>query len=159
MGWEAGYVGRPYAESGALPGFHCWSLVRHVYAHHAGIQVEAYGDVAAADLLAVARKMGSGAGLPPFSTRIAIEDALEARAAQEFDVVVMRARLPTLDGRRGRSANMHVGIMVDTLQMIHTEMGVDVTYVPLTHDSVRWRIVALYRHEALLCRNPAVTTS
>jgi cell wall-associated NlpC family hydrolase len=150
MGWEANYVGKPYSQTGAAPGFHCWGLVRDVYAQHAGIEVEAYGDVAAADLLAVAREMGSGAGMPPFSTRIDIQSAIETGAAKEFDVVVMRGRPRLIDGNRGRSVNIHVGIMVDARMMIHTEAGVDVTYIPLTHPSIRFRVVALYRHEALI---------
>lgn len=160
MGWEANYVGRPYSPSGAAPGFHCWGLVRDVFARHAGIEVEAYGDIPAADLDAVAREMGSGAGMPPFSTRIPAKAAIEAGAAQEFDVVVMRGRPRLLNGRKGPSMNMHVGIMVDRRMLIHTEERVDVTFVPLTHDSIRFRVVALYRHEALIpCRNPAATNS
>lgn len=160
MGWESNYVGRPYSRSGAAPGFHCWGLVRDVLSRHAGIEVDAFGEISATDLLAVARAMGQGAGMPPFSTRIAAEAALQERAAQQFDVAVMRGRPVLLDGRRGRSVNMHVGIMVDERMLIHTEADVDVTYIPLSHPSIRFRVVALYRHEALVpCRNPDPTIS
>lgn len=145
MDWTSHYIGEPFNPGGGPPGFHCWSLVRAILKDRADIEVPSYGDISAKELLAVAREMNAGAGLTPFSTKI------EPRAAQALDVVVMHGRPRRLDGTPGQRANIHVGIMVDSRNLIHVEDGVDVHRLALTHSAIRYRVVGLYRHEALTC--------
>lgn len=142
MGWEARYIGAPYNETGGPPGYHCWSLVRAVLANEAGILFPTYGEISARDVMAIAREMGT---IPTFVSRVLPEQA------QPFDIVLMSGRARLTDGSKPRRANVHCGVMMNRNCLLHTEEGVDVHFLPLTHPAIRFRLVALYRHEMLTC--------
>lgn len=132
-----GYVGIPWIDGGRnLSGCDCWGLVRLVHAREADIELPSYGEIAAADLLAVARSMRHDAFADPWR-RVTDEPR------RQMDVVLMR-RL----GDSGR-APVHVGIMVDAARMLHIVEAADSHTVPLDHPTVKPRILDFFRHRDL----------
>lgn len=124
--WVAPYVGLPFGEG---PGqVTCWGLVRRVYADRLGIDLPAYGEISARDLMRIARAMQAGAddGWRPVSV------------PQALDVALMR-------GPRGGASVVHVGVMIDARQMLHVEEASAAVIVPVTHWSVASRIVGYRR--------------
>jgi len=109
-----------------MEGLDCWGLVCLVYANELDIALPSYGEVSAADLIRVARSIGAGQ-----------EGWQVAEKPRAFDVVAMRFY--------GRSWVGHVGIMVDSKHMIHTERATAVACVPLDHFTVRDRIASIRR--------------
>lgn len=130
MTWAAPYVGLPFGEG---PGeVTCWSLVRRVMAERRGIELPAYGEISARDLVRVARTMG----------REQLAETWRAVSVpQEFDVALMRSA-------RGGRAIVHVGIMIDGRRLLHVEDRTASVVVPLDHYSVRGRIVGFRRYSA-----------
>lgn len=128
MHWSSGYVGMPFGEgAGEVT---CWSLVRRVYADQRGIDLPAYGEISARDLVRIARAMEAGkddgwrmVGVP-----------------RELDVVLMRSG-------RGGSVVVHVGVMVDGQRLLHVEAATAAVIVPVQHMSVAGRILG-YRRRA-----------
>ena len=121
MTWWHPYIGLPYERA------HCWELVRRVYADQLGLDLPAYGEIDAANLVAVARGMA------------------EAEAAdcwhpvdrpQAFDVALMR----------GRSRVWHVGVMVDDRRVLHTERATGAVLVGVQDTAMRGRVTGYRRH-------------
>lgn len=126
MMWASDYVGLPFGEGAGQ--VTCWSLVRRVYADHLGIDLPAYGEISARDLLRVARAMGAGK-----------DDGWRAVSPpREFDVCIMR-------GPQGGSAVVHVGVMVDARRVLHVEAATAAVIVPVSHFSVAGRILGYRR--------------
>jgi cell wall-associated NlpC family hydrolase len=116
--WWGRYIGLPFEDC------NCWALVRRVYRDHLGIDLPEYGEISDTDLLAVHRKMKAEAELwitPPDS--------------RPFDVALMATK-------RGVS---HVGIVTRPLWVLHTEKGSNAVHVPVSHLSLRSRIVGYRR--------------
>lgn len=131
--WAERYLSIRFMRAGRkYPDLDCWGLVRLVLFEQAGVHVPAYGDVAAGELLRIARMIESASSVPPW---------IEVKTSKAFDVVKMR-------GENGR-AETHVGIMVNNTHMLHVEEASDAAIVPLDHLSVSSRVIGFYRHEAL----------
>lgn len=125
--WWARWIGREFEPNG----FNCWGLVREVYAWMLGIDLPAYGEISARDLMRVAREMGRGKD----------DGWLEVSEPREFDVALMRSG----SGRCGRLV-VHVGVMVDGLRVLHVEEASAAVVVPVRHFSVAGRIMGYRRH-------------
>lgn len=131
--WWMPYVGLPFGEG---PGhLTCWGLVRRVLADRAGIALPAYGEIAAADLIRVARAFRDGSA--------AAETWCPVSAPRALDVVAMR-------GPRGGAAVVHAGVMVDAARVLHVEAATAAVVVPVAHWSVAPRIAGYRRHAWLL---------
>lgn len=136
--WVGRYVGIPFAEHGLdFRGCHCWGLVRLVLQHECAIALPDYGEISATELIAAARRIGGESALPPWS-RVAGE-------WRSFDVLLMHAR-PAGGGR----VPGHVGIVSAPKHVLHVERATAAVDVPIAHPSVRHRIIAAFRHEALM---------
>jgi cell wall-associated NlpC family hydrolase len=132
-----GFVGIPFVDGGRdMTGCDCWGLVRLVYSLEAGIDLPSYGEIAAVDLIRVARSMRDDAFADPWR-RVTNEPR------RPMDVVLMR-RL----GDIGR-APIHVGILIDHKRMLHTVLAADSRTVPLDHPTVKPRILDFFRHREL----------
>lgn len=131
--WWVPYVGLPFADGGRdLSGVDCWGLVRLVYAREIGIDLPAYGEISAADLLRVAHAMRAGA----------LSDHWRAVAAPgAFDVVLMRAST-------GGQMVVHVGVMADSRRVLHAEPAAGSALVPVDHYTIRGRIAGYRRYAA-----------
>ena len=126
MDWFAPYVGLPFGDG---PGqLTCWGLVRRVYADRAGVDLPAYGEISAKDLIRVARAMAA-----------AKDDGwLAVSVPQALDVALMRSG-------RGGAAVVHVGVMVDNARVLHVEAASAAVVVPIRHHSIAGRIVGYRR--------------
>jgi cell wall-associated NlpC family hydrolase len=128
MNWFDSYVGLPFGEdAGSVT---CWGLVRRIYADQLGIDLPAYGEISAADLMRIARAMKAGAD----DGWIAVSDP------RCFDVALMR-------GPSGGASVVHVGVMIDALRMIHVEAATAAVIVPVRHWTIANRIIG-YRRRA-----------
>lgn len=132
--WAERYALIRFKKAGRdYPLLDCWGAIRLVLSERAGIEVPAYGDVAAGELLKIARTIEAESSGRPW---------IEVKGAPKiFDVVKMRE-----DGGR---AETHVGIMVSGTHMLHVEEASDASIVPLGDVSVRSRVIGIFRHEAL----------
>lgn len=128
MTWWAPYVGLPFGEGqGEVT---CWSLVARIYRDCLGIDLPAYGEISARDLVRVARTMEAQK-----------DDGWSAvDQPQAFDVCLMRAP-------RGGAVVAHVGVMVDQKRVLHVEAASAAVIVPVTHFTVVGRILG-YRRRA-----------
>lgn len=125
--WWAPFVGIPY---GTGPGeLTCWSLVCRIYAERLGVELPAYGDISAKDLIAVARAM-----------RAPQERWRPVEAPSPYDVVLMRH-----SETRGAG---HVGVMVDARRLIHVQRATASVVVPVGHFSVAGKILGYRRYQA-----------
>lgn len=132
------FVGIPFRDGGRdRSGCDCWGLVRLVHAELAGVDLPAYGEIAASNLLAIVRAMDTGAQDAAVWRRV---DDLPRRA---LDVVTMRGF-----GATGR-APLHVGVMLDPRRLLHVEESTDSVTVPLDHPSVAGRLLGFHRHADL----------
>lgn len=131
MSWAARYVGAPFADGGRGPvSFDCWGLVRAVYADHRGVDLPTYGDISSGDLVRVARAMaGDRADWRPVD------------APAPFDVALMSA------GHGGRMG-VHVGVMVDGVNMLHTERATGAVVVPVSDFRIKGRLLGWHRYSA-----------
>lgn len=125
MTWTGRYVGRPFGEGKGE--FTCWALLRAVYAEQLGIDLPAYGEIGAADLLRVARAMERDKDSDPW------REVVEPRA---FDVAVMRRR----------KVAGHVGVMVDANRVLHVEKATNACIEDVRDWPVRHRLVGFRRH-------------
>lgn len=141
MTWAARYVGIPYADNDTTEGLHCWGLVQAVLDREAGVEVPSYGETSARDLAAVARQVEGDADIDPWSE-------VPSGEARAFDVVVMSGRVRS--NGTSRRAPIHVGVMIDAARILHVEQATDAVIVPLTHDTIRFRILKICRHKALI---------
>lgn len=124
--WAAQYVGLPFGDgAGEVT---CWGLVRRVYADHLSVDLPAYGEISARDLLRVARAMNAGK-----------DDGWRSVAPpQAFDVCLMRSP-------QGGASVVHVGVMVDANRVLHVEAATAAVIVPVSHFSVAGRILGFRR--------------
>lgn len=130
VGWHHRFVGIPFADRGRdFSGCDCWGLVYLAYRQLLGIELPTYGEISAKDLLRVARNIG---------TQYKCEPWVEPRAPRPLDVAVMHFHGSKLVG--------HVGLLVEGAQVLHTERSHDSALVPLSHMTVRHRIVAFRRY-------------
>lgn len=130
-GWSIPYVGIPFVDGGRdRAGLDCWGLVHAVYREVLGIDLPTYGEISAHDVARVTERIredSAGAPWLPVSG-----------APQPFDVLVMRGK------------PLHVGVMVDRANVLHVEAATASVIVPIARaPQVRWRRIAIYRHEAL----------
>lgn len=122
------YVGLPFGEG---PGeVTCWSLVRRIYVDFLRVDLPAYGEVSAHDLLRVAREMTVGAGALCWA---------EPETTELFDVVLMRSA-------RGGRAVCHVGLVCSTGMVLHAEETTGSVIVPAAHFTIRHRISGYRRY-------------
>lgn len=126
LNWWGRYIGIPFGETdGALT---CWGLVRRVYSDILSVELPAYGEISARDLVRVARAFSAGQ-----------DDGWSSVATPEsLDVALMRS------GRGGRLV-VHVGVMADARRVLHVEEGAATAIVPITHFSVAGRIIGFRR--------------
>jgi cell wall-associated NlpC family hydrolase len=130
--WSGRYVGLPWQDGGRDGGgVDCWGLVRLVYSFELGIDLPTYGEIPARSLIAVARAVSAGKDGEDWR---AVENGLQTA----FDVCVMRLS--------GRGATGHVGVMIDTRNVLHVEAACDAAIVPLDHFTIRERIACFRRH-------------
>lgn len=136
--WVFNYVGKPFEDGGRGPdSYDCWGLVVSVYGRVYGIDLPTYGEVSANDLLAAARCMSMDSVCSPWRA---------VTEPEEPDVALLAGYAP--DGKRLRRLPVHVGVVVSTNQLLHVESGINTVLVPLTHLSVRHRVLGYYRHES-----------
>jgi len=142
MNWTHKYVGVPFRSQGRdARGCDCWGLVRLIYWLELQIELPLYGEISATDLIAVSNNITEG---------YQREQWHSVEQPHEFDVAVMRYY--------GKKQVGHVGVMVSQNELIHTERGFDAAIVPLTHMTIRNRIVGFRRHEEVLLTNERKAT-
>lgn len=130
------YVGLPFIKrEPGVDGFECWDLVHRVYAEVARVELPLYGEITAKDLTQVAAAFDDG---------MASEVWTQALVPRSLDVAVMRVREKGVGLR-----NRHCGVMVDATSVLHLEVNTDSVVVPITHGSVRFRLVGFFRHRDL----------
>lgn len=128
MDWWSRYIGLPFGEgSGEVT---CWSLVRAVYADRMGIDLPAFGEISAHDLVRVAREMTRGKDEQRWT---------EPDRPGVHDVVLMRSA-------RGGRAICHVGIIADVARVLHAEEATGSVLVPIDHHTIRGRIAGFRRY-------------
>lgn len=138
--WLDRYVGLPFVDGGrefADGGFDCWGLVRRILVDDAGVDVPSYSETPAADLGGVERDLGEAVANPALWQAVTFP--------RRFDVALMRGR----SARGGPEIPAHVGIMVDGVRVIHTEIAISAAVVAIAHPMLRYRIVGFYRHAGL----------
>ena len=136
MIWAARYVGLPFVDGGrSINGSDCWGLVRLVLKEQCGIDVPSYGEIAAKELMRVARQMARDSDGDCWRL---------VHAPDTFDVVLMTA--PKVRGR----VPAHVGVMVDPARVLHIEEATDSVIVPLTHPAIRNRVLGFRKHTGLV---------
>lgn len=131
----APYVGRPFIERKDGKGFECWDCVLQVFRDVVGIELPDYGEISAKELADVAAAFDQGVNSPTW---------VKVDHPRSLDVVVMRSRTKGLGPR-----NRHCGVMVDDKRMLHVEANTASVVVPVTHASVKFRIVGYFRHRSL----------
>lgn len=129
MDWYAKYIGLPFGEGqGEVT---CWSLVARIYRECLAIDLPAYGEISARDLVRVARTMEARK-----------DDGWQAVTdPQAFDVCLMRAP-------RGGAVVAHVGVMIDAQRVLHVEAASAAVVVPVKHFTVAGRILGYRRRAA-----------
>lgn len=127
MSWWGQYIGLPFGEG---PGeVTCWGLIRQVYRDRLGVELPAYGEISARDLVRVARTMEAHKDDDGWT----VPDRPEP-----LDVVLMR-------GPRGLARVSHVGLMVAPGHLMHVEAASATVCVPLGHFTVAGRILGYRR--------------
>lgn len=131
--WSERYLKIPFIDGGRdHRGCDCWGLVRMVLHEQCGILVPSYGDISARDLARIGSTMQVGAN---------DEEWRAVETPREFDFVVMRWF--------ARPSIGHVGVMVDTKHVLHTEERSGPVIVSVAHHSISRRIAFLRRHKRL----------
>lgn len=127
--WWGPYVGLPFGEG---PGqVTCWGLVRRVYADHLAIDLPAYGEISARDLVRIARAMAAGKD----------DGWCVPELPAPFDVCLMR-------GSSGGAVVVHVGVVTEPGRVLHVEAASAAVVVPVGHFSVAGRIMGYRRLSA-----------
>ena len=134
MSWAAPFVGRTDLD--------CWQLVRAIY-DQCGVQLPTYGEIDHRELRAVEQTLGGDCVRPPWS---AVQPF--PGAEREYDVVVMKGWLRCADGQKRRGV-VHTGIVTRCGHVLHTDTKYQVVEVPLSHVTLRGRLVGCYRHQLL----------
>jgi hypothetical protein len=124
--WAAKYVGLPFDAANENGGLHCWELVRRIFKAERNIDLPAYGEIAALDLVAVARTIKNN--IEPWSK-------VEPGDEREFDVAGM-SHWTNVDDRLHRVI-AHVGVITSKRCILHVENATATVCVPFDHVSVR----------------------
>jgi cell wall-associated NlpC family hydrolase len=133
--WASSYFAIPFKAYGRdRHGCDCWGLVRLVYAEQRGVVLPDFEGVSPDDAAAVPEAIESE---KPKWRAVAYEDR------QEFDVVVMRARL-VVEGK-AMSPEMHLGIVTPDRRILHTQQPFGVACVAADHPTLVNRIAGVYR--------------
>jgi len=135
--WVEHYIGLPYRERGHdRRGVHCWGLVWLVYRDCLGIELHRDDTVTSADLRAFATLLRRGASSTPWA---------EVADRHDYDVMLLSS-LFTENGRL-RRLPAHVGVVAGD-HLLHVERGANAVCVPMSHPSIRNRILGCYRHHS-----------
>lgn len=141
MGVAADYVGLPFLNQGRTrAGLDCWGLVRMVYAEKLGITLPDFSEIEAFDARRVSRAIAEQVATTSWVP-------VMTGAEREFDVAVMRGPIFSESGQ-AFGVPRHVGIITDDRRVLHIEKGIDAVCVPLASQSVRNRIMRVYRYHA-----------
>lgn len=130
MHWSAKYVGLEFSEN-----LRCYDLVRSVLKNERNIDLPDYADISAEDAIRISQSLDEP------STDQLPWNKVDLANIREFDVVVMLRR-------RSREPG-HVGIMVDSKHVLHIEKVTQSVIIPITHFSVKSRIIGFRRHKCL----------
>lgn len=131
--WVNRYAGLPFVSRGReQSGVDCWGLVRLIYAKELQIELPTYGEISAHDLAEVARNIDAGKDGETWSE-------VSTTEIKPFDVCVMKFA--------GSRRVGHVGVVVNSKNIIHIEKGIDAAIVPLAHFTIRERIECFRRHK------------
>jgi lipoprotein Spr len=135
------YTKIPFKANGRdFSGADCWGLVWLIYRYELGIDLPTYTHYDANTLREVAKAM---------MTHSIADDWIEVDEPKKFDVVVMRARVRAMDGKR-RSLPIHVGVAVDKYRFIHCEQGVNTVVERFSNRVIMPRIEKICRHKECL---------
>lgn len=130
MHWSDKYTGLEFTDA-----FRCYDLVRSVLKNEKNIELPDYGDISADDAIRISQSLNEP------SSEVMPWSEVDLGNARAFDVVVMLRR-------RSREPG-HVGIMVDSKNVLHVERITQSVIVPLSHFSIKSRIVGFRRHKCL----------
>ena len=131
--WSHKYVGLPFVDGGrTMKGVDCWGLVRLIYDRELEIELPSYGDTSARDLIKISRSMTTDKDAE-------IWENVDRSKIMAFDVVVMRFS--------GKHTIGHVGVMVDSKNVMHVEASTAAVIVPLDHWLIRERLECYRRHK------------
>jgi len=129
-GWCARFIGVPYKDDGHdFRGCNCWGLVHLVLKHRAGIEVDPFADVSAADIaeaIELTRKVAASSTWLPVSG-----------SPREFDVALLSGR------------PLHTGIVVASDLLLHVWRSPASMVMRLDNMRIRARMVGFYRHSGL----------
>lgn len=135
--WVNECVGVPFRDKGfSLDGWHCWGLVWYLYHHRAKITLPQYGDISAADWERVGKTIAAGC--------VESEWLPVDGVCKLFDVAVMQGR------SRGQRLLFHVGVMITSTILLHVEEKRKTICVPITHSTVKNRLISIHRHRQLV---------
>lgn len=134
--WFNSYSGTPFDPYNKA-GFHCWGIIRDVFERQLGVILNEHGDKSAADLLAAARAMKG-----EFSKQHWVD--VEQHQLKTFDLVLMYG-FESVSGKLARTI-MHIGVMVDSYQVLHIEKDCEAVCVAITDVSIRHRLASFKRH-------------
>lgn len=130
MRWAEKYVGLRFVDKGrSMDGLDCWGLVRLVMLNEKGIELPTYGEISATELMQVTRTIARDSKLEPWHV---------VKRPQPFDVLVMRGN------------PLHVGIMLSDKLILHIEEATNSVCIPITHASIKQRIIGIHRHRDLM---------
>lgn len=141
--WVNKYLDIPYVNQGfSRAGVHCYGLVWLVYSQELGIVLDKYLPITAADIRAAAKTIRREASIGPW-TRV------DNTLAQDFDFVLIAA----YDEEKNKISRIegHIGLAVGNRRVLHIEETSRTSSCPKRdHPTIRERILATYRHEAML---------
>lgn len=138
--WSQKYLAVPFVDGGRdMSGADCWGMVRLVLLDRAGIDLPAYGEIGANERARIAERMGRDSGERPW---------LPTDAPAALDVLLMHT-LIQIDGSWEKVIG-HVGIMVDSEYVLHTDEGVGVDISKASDRNIKRRFAGYRRHEALV---------
>lgn len=136
MHWTEKYSTVPFKLYGRdQSGVDCWGLVCMVYEGELGIELPLHGAVSADTLRDTARVVQGDCDNLGLWRRV--------DEPAEFDVVVMAARVGS------HRLGTHVGVVVGTDLVFHTEVTSGSVVVKINHPTVRQRILGFYRHQGI----------
>lgn len=140
--WASRYVGIPFSDDGcSFASCHCWGLCRLIYRHELDIDLPAYGECSARDLVGAARRFRSDSDNDAGPWR-----AVDAAALKPFDVVLMSA-MTAHNGHRRIPG--HCGLMISPDRVLHVWKETAACHMALDHPRIRYHILSFHRHEQL----------
>lgn len=135
MSWAQKYLHIPFVDYGRDPlGCDCFGLVALILTSELGLKLSTFPEIGPCDYDQIENTIAA---------EVVARKAVAIARAQEFDVVVLRGRV-NINGRVV-SAPIHLGLVTDAHEIIHTQKGTGVVCVPLSHMSIKSRIVGVYR--------------